>query len=72
MSSAAAANALPVAEFTLAAILFANKRVLDTAHRYARTREQPGLLTDFSGYGNYPRPWESSAPPASAAGSSSC
>ncbi|MFJ9820181.1 hydroxyacid dehydrogenase [Streptomyces sp. NPDC101151] len=55
VSSAAAANALPVAEFTLAAILFANKRVLDIAHGYARTRSRPGLLPYFSGYGNYRR-----------------
>ncbi|NUR40678.1 MAG: hydroxyacid dehydrogenase, partial [Streptomyces sp.] len=38
VSSAAAANALPVAEFTLAAILFANKRVLDVARDYAALR----------------------------------
>jgi len=55
VSSAAAANALPVAEFTLAAILFANKRVLDSARGYARTREQPTLLPYFTGYGNYRR-----------------
>lgn len=55
VSSAAAANALPVAEFTLAAILFANKRVLDIAHGYARTRRQPSLLPYFDGYGNYHR-----------------
>ncbi|MET9295130.1 hydroxyacid dehydrogenase [Streptomyces sp. NPDC003077] len=40
VSSAAAANAQPVAEFTLAAILFAHKRVLRAAHRY-RTRRAP-------------------------------
>ncbi|WP_369229892.1 hydroxyacid dehydrogenase [Streptomyces sp. R21] len=55
VSSAAAANALPVAEFTLAAILFANKRILDVARGYARTREQPALLPYFTGYGNYRR-----------------
>ncbi|WP_406375669.1 hydroxyacid dehydrogenase [Streptomyces sp. NBC_00647] len=55
VSSAAEANALPVAEFTLAAILFANKRVLDIAHDYALTREQPPLLPYFTGYGNHRR-----------------
>lgn len=55
VSSAAAANALPVAEFTLAAILFANKRVLDAAHTYTATRTRPHLLPYYSGYGNYRR-----------------
>lgn len=55
VSSAAAANALPVAEFTLAAILFANKRVLDIARTYAQAREQPALLPYFAGHGNYHR-----------------
>jgi len=36
---AADANAIPVAEFTLAAILFANKRVFDFAARYRRDRQ---------------------------------
>ncbi|MEU9733079.1 hydroxyacid dehydrogenase [Streptomyces sp. NPDC048002] len=55
VSSAAAANALPVAEFTLAAILFAGKRVLAAARDYAATRTHPDLLTDYSGHGNYHR-----------------
>ncbi|WP_369175474.1 hydroxyacid dehydrogenase [Streptomyces sp. R28] len=55
VSSAAAANALPVAEFTLAAILFANKRVLDVARAYATARTRPDLLPYYSGYGNYHR-----------------
>ncbi|WP_406362386.1 hydroxyacid dehydrogenase [Streptomyces sp. NBC_00715] len=55
VSSAADANAVPVAEFTLAAILFANKRVLDIAHDYATSREQPALLPYFTGYGNHRR-----------------
>ncbi|CCK25344.1 2-hydroxyacid family dehydrogenase [Streptomyces davaonensis JCM 4913] len=55
VSSAAAANALPVAEFTLAAILFAGKRVLDVAHTYAATRTRPDLLPYYSGHGNYHR-----------------
>ncbi|MFI6602116.1 hydroxyacid dehydrogenase [Nonomuraea sp. NPDC050536] len=55
VSSAASANAEPVAEFTLAAILFANKRVLDIARLY---REQGGPLdwdARFPGFGNYRR-----------------
>ncbi|MEV0174678.1 hydroxyacid dehydrogenase [Streptomyces sp. NPDC050803] len=55
VSSAAAANALPVAEFTLAAILFAGKRVLDAARTYTTTRTHPDLLPYYSGYGNYHR-----------------
>jgi phosphoglycerate dehydrogenase-like enzyme len=50
VSSAAAANALPVAEYTLAAILFANKRVFQLQRRYRElrafrfwSRETPGL-----------------------------
>ncbi|GGO88917.1 glycerate dehydrogenase [Wenjunlia tyrosinilytica] len=38
VSTAASANAVPVAEYTVAAILFAGKRVLPTAHTYARER----------------------------------
>ena len=38
VTQAAAANALPVAEFTLAAILFANKRVLQFRDLYRRQR----------------------------------
>ena len=55
VSSAAAANALPVAEFTLAAILFANKRVVEVARGYATARARPDLLPYFSGHGNYHR-----------------
>ncbi|WP_244188605.1 hydroxyacid dehydrogenase [Streptomyces yokosukanensis] len=55
VSSAAAANAVPVAEFTLAAVLFAGKRVLDIARDYARARTAPGLLPYYSGHGNYRR-----------------
>jgi phosphoglycerate dehydrogenase-like enzyme len=50
VSCAAAANALPVAEYTLAAILFANKRVFRLRNRYRELRgwrvwseEAPGL-----------------------------
>lgn len=55
VSSAAAANALPVAEFTLAAILFANKRVLDVARAYAQTHAPPAVLPYYRGHGNYHR-----------------
>ncbi len=50
VTSAAAANALPVAEYTLAAILFANKRVFRLRQQYREIRafrlwgeEEPGL-----------------------------
>ncbi|MHA6763517.1 hydroxyacid dehydrogenase [Streptacidiphilus sp. PAMC 29251] len=39
VTSAAAANAVPVAEYTLAAILFANKRVLPARDSYRRIRD---------------------------------
>ncbi|MFC1435045.1 hydroxyacid dehydrogenase [Streptacidiphilus sp. N1-3] len=39
VTSAAAANAVPVAEFTLAAILFANKQVLRARDGYRRVRD---------------------------------
>lgn len=55
VSSAADANARPVAEFTLAAILFANKRVLESARRYRREQSGYDLLPYFAGHGNYGR-----------------
>ncbi|MFG2603615.1 hydroxyacid dehydrogenase [Streptomyces sp. NPDC048514] len=55
VSSAAEANAVPVAEFTLAAVLFAGKRVFDIARVYARTRCRPALLPYYGGHGNYRR-----------------
>lgn len=39
-ASAASANAVPVAEYTVAAILFANKQVLNARDDYARLRDQ--------------------------------
>ena len=54
VASAAAANALPVAEYTVAAVLFANKRVLRARADYARDRGadwQAGLAD----VGNYRR-----------------
>ncbi|MGI5347706.1 hydroxyacid dehydrogenase [Streptomyces sp. CA-250714] len=55
VSTAAAANALPVAEFTLAAILFSGKRVLAGAHAYRIRRAQVDLLARFPDAGNYRR-----------------
>ncbi|MFI9077759.1 hydroxyacid dehydrogenase [Streptomyces sioyaensis] len=55
VSSAAAANALPVAEYTLAAILFANKRVLHSAHRYRSLRAPHDWQDELAGAGNHHR-----------------
>ncbi|MEV0489299.1 hydroxyacid dehydrogenase [Streptomyces atratus] len=55
VTSAAGANALPVAEFTLAAILFAGKRVLQAAQRYAALRTGHDWLQELDGSGNYRR-----------------
>ncbi|MGW3347218.1 hydroxyacid dehydrogenase [Nonomuraea rubra] len=55
VSTAAAANAEPVAEFTLAAILFANKRVVDIARAYRETRANDDWEARFPGFGNYRR-----------------
>jgi phosphoglycerate dehydrogenase-like enzyme len=53
VTSAAAANALPVAEYTLAAILFANKRAFPIQRRYAELREFRWWPLEFPGLGNY-------------------
>ncbi|MET9620984.1 hydroxyacid dehydrogenase [Streptomyces sp. NPDC006464] len=57
VTSAAAANALPVAEYTLAAILFAGKRVLHSALRYGQVRSEHAWLAeaDAEAWGNYRR-----------------
>ncbi|MEU9119777.1 hydroxyacid dehydrogenase [Streptomyces sp. NPDC048506] len=56
VSSAAAANALPVAEYALAAILTANKQVLRSARRYRELRGRPhDWHAEFAGAGNYRR-----------------
>ncbi|WP_086830595.1 hydroxyacid dehydrogenase [Streptomyces sp. NRRL B-24572] len=55
VTSAAAANALPVAEYTLAAILFAGKRVLRSAQRYAEIRTDDTWLAESTPWGNYRR-----------------
>lgn len=53
VTAAAAANALPVAEFTLAAILFSNKRAILLQRRYAQERELRWWPMEFPGLGNY-------------------
>ncbi|WP_405676064.1 hydroxyacid dehydrogenase [Streptomyces sp. NBC_01511] len=55
IASAAGANALPVAEYTLAAILFAGKRVLGSAHRYREVRAPHDWHQELSRAGNYRR-----------------
>ncbi|OEV28799.1 hydroxyacid dehydrogenase [Streptomyces nanshensis] len=55
VSSAAAANALPVAEYTVAMILLSGKRVLETARDYAAARARTDWLHDRPGMGNYRR-----------------
>ena len=56
VASAAAANALPVAEYTVAAVLFANKRVLRTRDDYARDRDRgTDWQAGLAGAGNYRR-----------------
>ncbi|WP_369149576.1 hydroxyacid dehydrogenase [Streptomyces sp. R44] len=55
VSSAAAANAVPVAEYTVAAILFANKRVLDIGALYRERRTPLDWSRRFPGFGNYRR-----------------
>lgn len=55
VSSAAAANAEPVAEFTLASILFANKRVFDIARDYRDRRTGLNWDARYPGFGNYRR-----------------
>ncbi|GHG00291.1 hydroxyacid dehydrogenase [Streptomyces zaomyceticus] len=55
VSSAAAANAVPVAEYTVAAILFANKRVLEIGGLYRDHRSPLDWSRQFPGFGNYRR-----------------
>ncbi|NBE55742.1 hydroxyacid dehydrogenase [Streptomyces boluensis] len=55
VSSAAAANAVPVAEYTVAAILFANKRVLEIGGLYREHRDVYDWSRRFPGFGNYRR-----------------
>lgn len=53
VSSAAAANAVPVAEYTVAAILFANKQVFRLQRRYQAVREFRLWPLEAPGLGNY-------------------
>ncbi|WP_461012167.1 hydroxyacid dehydrogenase [Streptomyces capparidis] len=56
VTSAAAANAVPVAEYTLAAILFAGKGVLAARDRYRELRGAPAdWHRELAGHGNYRR-----------------
>ncbi|MFC8538967.1 hydroxyacid dehydrogenase [Streptomyces sp. NPDC057249] len=55
VSSAAGANALPVAEYTLATILLANKRVPHSAHVYREVRADHDWRAELDGAGNYRR-----------------
>lgn len=53
VTSCAKTNAVPVAEFTLAAILFSNKRVLQLAHAYKTDRtERSKLIAAYPDIGN--------------------
>ncbi|MEU0275680.1 hydroxyacid dehydrogenase [Streptomyces sp. NPDC006307] len=55
VTSAAAANALPVAEYTLATILLAGKHVLPSARRYAQLRAAHDWHQELAAAGNYRR-----------------
>ncbi|MFC7304329.1 hydroxyacid dehydrogenase [Streptomyces monticola] len=55
VSSAAAANALPVAEYTVAMILLSGKRVLERARDYRRVRRRDDWLGTPPEVGNYGR-----------------
>ncbi|MFF6996392.1 hydroxyacid dehydrogenase [Streptomyces sp. NPDC008313] len=55
VSSAAAANALPVAEYTVAMILLAGKRTLERARAYRTTRHRDDWLLTSHDVGNYRR-----------------
>ncbi|PWJ08232.1 hydroxyacid dehydrogenase [Streptomyces sp. NWU49] len=55
VSSAAAANALPVAEYTLAMILLTGKRVLEAARDYRVSRTRPDWLRTPRSVGNHRR-----------------
>ncbi|MGW1227198.1 hydroxyacid dehydrogenase [Streptomyces sp. NPDC001515] len=55
VSSAAAANALPVAEYTVAMILLSGKRALERAHAYRSERRRDDSLTTSPALGNYRR-----------------
>jgi phosphoglycerate dehydrogenase-like enzyme len=53
VSSAAGANAVPVAEYTTAMIVLANKRLLPIAARYRALRQEFDVEREFPGLGNF-------------------
>ena len=55
VSSAADANAIPVAEFTLASILLAGKRAPEISRRYSSVRSGIDLLAEYPTIGNLGR-----------------
>lgn len=55
VSSAVEENARPVAEYTLAAILFSQKRVLEVSHAYKAIRGQVTWAAAYPSMGNYRR-----------------
>ncbi|MFC8761717.1 hydroxyacid dehydrogenase [Streptomyces sp. NPDC057193] len=55
VTSAARANALPVAEYTVAAILFSNKQVLQLAAEYRRRRTSYDWQAAYGHIGNHRR-----------------
>lgn len=55
VSSAAAANALPVAEYTVAMILLSGKRTLERARAYRTERRRDNWLATAAEVGNYGR-----------------
>lgn len=55
VASAAGANALPVAEYTVAAILFAGKRILAAQREYRHRRARTNALDVIGTGGNYGR-----------------
>ncbi|GHH65980.1 2-hydroxyacid dehydrogenase [Kitasatospora indigofera] len=55
VTSAAWANALPVAEYTVAAVLSANKRLLQLRSDYRRLRAPHDWQAGYAGAGNYRR-----------------
>ncbi|MCX5339247.1 hydroxyacid dehydrogenase [Streptomyces atratus] len=55
VSSAAAANALPVAEYTVAMILLSGKRVLERARDYRTERRRDNWFATSTEVGNYGR-----------------
>ncbi|MGP6169852.1 hydroxyacid dehydrogenase [Microbacterium sp. A204] len=52
VTTAASANARPVAEFTLAMILLAGKKTFELSEEYGRTRRTLSVATGYPGIGN--------------------